>query len=220
MKKHIHILLAVVLMISGCALLPQPDKFLLDKSSSAPIEGLILSDYDLVDVPFDNEIVLLDGGRVSIKRPNITLSQIDMLVNISEGDGVRFMTRTDTRKYKDHPGIVFDWTKNGSYITENGKKIAFVDSIKASYNSNAKIVFHQDGDFYSIAVNCDTVIKARTNLPGSEFMIIETLKSKAVFSALNMDNIFGFDRETILGLEEDNVRTQEEKVIFNGNNPK
>lgn len=220
MKKHIYILFIISVLISSCGLLPKPDKFELDKHSPAPIEGLKLSDYDLVEVTADNEFILYDGGIASIKRPSITTSQVDFVVTLRQGNGLRFMSRTDTKKYKIQPGITFDWTMQGSSVYSNGVLLAKTDSIKASLNVPSKIFFHQDGDFFSIAVGCDTVIKARTNLPGSEFMIIESKNSQALISAVNMDNLFGFERETVLEVNEDEGRIKEERVIQGGNNPK
>ena len=210
----------ISVLAASCGLLPQPDKFKLDKTSSAPIEGVILSDIDLVDVTRDNELSILDGGIVSIKRPNITLSQIDFVTYLRDGDGLRFYTRTDNKKYRKEQGIMFEWTKSGSAVYQNGVKLASADSIKAAENHPSKIILLQDGDYFQITVDCDTVIKARTRLPGSEFLIIESVNSSSLISAINIDNIFGLTRDIILDTEIDNSVERKERVIDPGNNPR
>jgi len=212
-KYSIYFLLAVISF--GCALLPQPDRFKLDRKSSAPIEGYILSENNLVKVDYNNQIEIFNGGACSIKRPNITISGSVFTVTLRDGDGLRFSTRTDSRKYKDEPGIVFEWTKNGSKIYENDALVASVDSVKAVLDTPTNIELIQDGGYYAFIADCDTVIKSKTLLPSSEYIIIESINSNSKLSGIRFDHQYGFGRDIILEFDEEGNKVNKEKIQYN-----
>jgi len=224
MKKHrfiyIYYLPVLVLLVSiglfntGCGILPKPDQFQLYKTSSAPIDGFILSDITMAKATKDNELLLLPNGMVSLKRPNITHSSFSAITSFSSGDGLRFYFRTDRRKYESEPGLVFEFTKNGSIVYDNGVKVAETDTIKAVPGKKDKIIILSDADYFQITVECDTVYKGRTKLVSSEFVLIESINSNALLSAIYYDNIYGFNRDELLEITEESYRTREQKIIL------
>lgn len=206
--------LGLGLINMGCGILPKPDQFQLYKTSSAPIDGFIMSDINTVKLTKDNELLFLPNAMVSLKRANITHSLFSVLASLNSGNGLRFYFRTNKNKYSTEPGLVFEFTKNGSVVYDNGVKVAETDTVKVIPGKTAKLIVLSDADYFQITVECDTVYKGRTKLVSSEFVIIESINSNALLSAIYFDNIYGFNRDELLEITDESYRTREQKIIL------
>jgi hypothetical protein len=214
-KKFFFILFAFAgaIVIIACGLLPHPDTFKLEEGEAAPIEGFILSDINLVNKICDNEIHIHKNGACSIKRPDLTTNYFEFTVTMYSGDGLRVMTRKDRKKYKNQPGIFFEWTKDGSVVYENGKELARTNLLKAPVKSPVKISFINEGSYFLFIADCDTIVKGRTNLPESEYYILQSMNSELDLSGISFKQLYGFDRDQILEISDEEGKTREETII-------
>jgi hypothetical protein len=215
-RRFISVLFALVplLVLAACGLLPHPDTFRLDETSSAPMQGYILSDLSLVEKTFDNEIKIHKDGVCSIKRPDLTTNYFAFTAKMYSGKGLRVMTRTDRKKYQEEPGLVLEWTPDGSVVYENGKEIARADSVRAPLKSPVKLAFINEGSYFLFIADCDTIIKGRTALPESEYYILESMGSEFILSGMMFEQLYGFEREQILEFDDEGNKKREEKIII------
>lgn len=217
MKIKINIFLIItttILTIVSCGILPHPDTFKLNEVASPPIEGYKLSDYNLVIKTFDNEFKLYKGGICAIKREDITTNRLEFTIRFYSGNGLRIMTRTDKRKYKTEPGIVFDWTKKGVIFYENGKEIYSTNLFTAIDNYPIKMTLVNQANFYYVISDCDTIYKGKTELPSTEYFIFKSLNADMKITGISIEDLYGFDKEEVLDIDEEGNKHREETIII------
>jgi hypothetical protein len=216
-KKMIFaLILLTAVSVIGCGRLFHPDYFRLDEDSVTPIEVFILSDiYSVEKTFYDNEFLLHDGGIAAMKKPDETTNSLLFTVTLLSGEGIRLMFRTDTKKFRDEPGMLLEWTQNGCVVKENNKTIAKVDTVKAVVGSPVRISVINEGAHFSITADCDTIIKGTTQLPNTEYYLLESLQSESTISGIFFENLYGFQPEEII-LEDEKVKgkTREEIIII------
>jgi len=177
MNKNIIIILIIVSgIIYSCA----PDQFILNQRKREIINGLIISNIDSVEVIGDNAIQLYGGGHVAMRRSHMTQILADFTVKILQGDGLRFAIRSVSDNFENHPAIFFDYTIKGSKVFEKGKFETIIDSVKAKVNDIKRIKIMNYGKNLFITVDCDTIFNGRTELPATEYILIQALKSTNV----------------------------------------
>ncbi|GEM_PF-6272854 len=217
MRERILLLMLAsvgIIFISACSSMFHPDTFMLDEISASPIEAFILSDFHLVEKTYDNEFIIHRGGACSIKKIQLTTNNASFTVTLNSGNGLKIMTRTDNKKYQEEQGIALEWTKSGSTVYENDNIMAKVDSVKAIENFPVKISFINEGGYYLLLADCDTIYKGRTQLPESEFYIFEAMDADVKVSGISFEQLYGFEPEQMLEAEETGTREMEEKIII------
>jgi len=179
MKKISIILIFSISFMMSCS----PDRFTLNELEGITIYGLIMSGLETADKPdeFSNALHLLPNARIALAASYLTQSESRFTVEMTKGSGLKFSIRTISDNFDTHPRIQFLYDSFGSTIYENERKIIAVDSIKATAMDKKLIILSNYGDYYTITVDCDTVITGRTKLPATEYVIIETLDDTEVF---------------------------------------
>jgi hypothetical protein len=189
-KISLKYIILVIFILISCT----PDKFTLNNKSEYRIEGLIMSNLDCVEVDKDNAIMLHPGGRAALRTFDLTQLLADFSVNIYSGQGIRFAIRTVSKYYPNSPSLVFDYSLSGCKIIENDKIIGFNDSVKVKFKEPARIIIKNDGEFYSIKVDCKEVFKGFTKIPSTEYIILETLmESEAYVYGIKFANVIKED---------------------------
>ena len=218
MKKKIKtfILIAItIIAIVSCGILPHPDTFMLNETTSSPIEAFKLSDISLVNKTFDNEFKMHRGGICAIKSEYITTNKLEFTIRLYEGNGLRVMTRTDKRKYKTEPGIVFEWTKKGTSFYENGQKLYSTSQFEAIDNFPTKFSFINNAKYYYLITDCDTIYKGTTTLPSTEYFIFESLDAEMKITGISVEELYGFDiKDEIPDIDEQENKHNEETIII------
>jgi|DewCreStandDraft_4_1066084.scaffolds.fasta_scaffold00019_341 hypothetical protein len=185
--KMIVLLSFSALIYYSCA---PPDAFLLNRKEPVQIYGLIMSDLESVEQVRDNALYLLPGTMVALKVESITQLAADFTCELRDGEGITFAFRTISDNYEQQNKITFEYTTNGCIVRENNRLITKVDSIKAVPNEQKLIRILNEGKAYSITVDCDTVVKARTELCATEYVIIKSLKgTEAVLSGIDICDV-------------------------------
>lgn len=189
--KFIYIIITIVgfssILFYSCA---PPDAFILNRKEPVQIYGLIMSGLETVEQVRDNALYLLPDAMVALKAEEKTQLATDFTVELRDGDGIRFAFRTISDNYEKQNKITFDYTINGCLVKENEKIITKVDSIRAVLNDQKLIRILNEGNTYSITVDCDTVIKARTKLLATEYVIIKALnRTEAVLSGIDFADV-------------------------------
>lgn len=194
MKKYILFLLAVFLlgsckiMFNKIFLVPEFEFYLNEKDENNAIYCKKLSHFDLVKRTGYNALEILPGGSVAMCVGSLTQLHADFTVEIFEGDGLNFAFRTGRYQFENHPKIIFEYTTSGCIIKENETILAKVDSIKARLNEKFRVQIDNNGSLYNIVVDCDTVYKGRTDIPASEFVVVQSLySSSAQLSGIEFD---------------------------------
>ncbi len=204
---------AIALSLSGCsimnALLPQPDVFYINRWNFSGRFAVAhnMSALDSVQQIADNSLLLHSGATVAIASEKLTDFEGDFSITLSRGSGLRLATRTVEHFYATEKGIAFVYAANGSYIEENGKEIARIDSVRAVLGQQARILILNEGKKYSVQVGCDIIYRGETSLPSTEYVIAEPLPgTKAEIAAIDfypirMGRPYDINREKPWGSE-------------------
>lgn len=214
MKYFNKLTLISLIILNSCIFLPDPEHYMLDIKSPFPIEGFVLSGYASSGKVCDNQLYIDQNSTTAIKREGLTQFIFDATFTINKGDGIKFYLRNTYKSYNDISGIVFEYNQNGSKIFENGVLIAKVDSIKLQADSPTRIKIKQDGNYYDILVDCDTVIKATTKLVGTEYILMQSIQSNIDISGITLDEIHDFEYQLKLNPGYDNTAIREKKDII------
>lgn len=192
MKVLIFISL-IILSFSGC----HPDRFSLNRSDENRIEGFIMSpDFEKVEITADNEFVLYEDAMVSLRTLGLTQLLADFTVVLINGEGLTFYFRTVQNGFPEQPYIKFDYTTKGCSVSENGKLLVTVDSIKAKIKEPARVNIMNDGKLINITVDCDTVFYGRTDLNATEFVIVKSYEqSRALLSGIFFNDVITINEE-------------------------
>jgi hypothetical protein len=190
MSKIVIILILLFSVLISCS----PDRFTLNVNEEIAIYGLIMSGLESAEKPdeYSNALHLRSNARIALAAPYLTQFESRFTVEIKKGGGLKFSIRTISDNFDAHPRIQFLYDSFGSTIYENDRKIIAVDSIKATAMEKKLIRLSNYGDYYTITVDCDTVITGRTKLPATEYVIIETLDDTEIFiSGIKFAEIYG-----------------------------
>ncbi len=191
-------LLFLLASMAGC----HPDMFILNINRDYQIEGLNMSTLNSLEVVRDNGLLLHPGGLISLRSPLVTQVNADFTVELLKGEGLRFSFRTVSNDYPNRPAIKFDYTGKKCTVWENDKVISEVDTVKANYQGPSRIRIQNDGPLMNIMVDCDTVYYGKTDLPCTEYVIIEAMESAdAIIYGIDFSEITDI-RKTLNVLEQ------------------
>ncbi len=185
-------------IITICAIIAiscTPDQFHLNEDNEFPIDGLIMSDLNSVAKLKANEINISESGVAALRSVGLTQLHADLTTQLISGEGLSLYFRTVSNEYDNHPSIKFDYTTSGCKVFENNKLLAVVDSVKAKVGQYSRVHIRNDGVVYVITVDCDTVIKSRTYIPTTEYLILSSMKNSNVrISGINFDEEYYFGK--------------------------
>ncbi len=176
------------------SILPQPDVFYLNRWNISGQFAVAhnLSPLDSVSQTAENTLFLNSGSTVTISLEKITDFVSDFSVTLPRGGGIRLATRTVKRFYETEKGIAFVFTTNGSYIEENGREIARIDTIRAVPGLQTRLLIINEGKKYRVQVGCNVIFRGETDLPATEYIIAQPLpNSDAEIAGIDMYPIRG-----------------------------
>ncbi len=190
MKKIIITIAAAFFFgLTGCNLFI-PDEYMLNVDREFIVDGYIMSELDSVVQEQKNAIVIKPGGRTAMRSVELTQYTLEFTTEIRRGSGLNFYFRTTKHDFPAKKGIRFRYALDGCSALEDGVTIASVDSITASIGQAKKIQIKNDGVYYQIIADCDTVYSGRSEKPGTEWIIIETLDdTEAYLYGINFADI-------------------------------
>lgn len=172
-KSTIGFFLAIALpFLAGCAY-ERVDIFV----GSEVYSGTILSHYKDVEATRSG-LLLKPGARFAIKTTGMTqfLGQFD--VAILAGQGMNVYLRAATNEFDTTEGIQFRYATDGSAIRQP-------DGVTIPLNYNAEtdlqtLSFYNEASLVWIAAGCKRLYEEQTTLPGTEYLIFETLPNSTV----------------------------------------
>lgn len=191
LKMKINILkFSLILILLSCS----PDRFYLNQNLSyeEEIAAIKIGNIDSVEKIAKNSFALYSGGFVDLYCQEIPVTQLqaDFTVDIKEGEGLNFYFRTIADHFEKQQNINFEYSTNGCKVTEVGKLVVFVDTIKAQQNKQARIKIENYGNLYNIIIDCDTVYYGKTSLPATQHILIKPInKTNAIFSGVRFSNM-------------------------------
>lgn len=178
--------LTLAIVFSGCSIiesiLPHPDQFVLNRWNFAAQMLYVqnMSPIDSVEQTADNTLLLHSGSTAAIAADRLTDFAADFSITITRGTGVRLATRTVEHFYKEEKGIAFVYTTSGSFIEENEREVARIDSVRAIIGQQARIFIINEGKKYRVQVGCNVVYRGETSLPSTEYVIAQPLAASKV----------------------------------------
>jgi hypothetical protein len=179
--KAIRILsvLAIILLAIACN---DPYWFVLNnrESNAWLLHGYKMCDMDSVEVYADDAFYMRKNTMVSLHKVDMTQFEADFTITLTQGRGVNFYLRSVRHNFENHNQIKFEYNTDGCGIYENGDLVRQVDTVVAETNEAKRVIFKNFTHSYLILVDCDTVYYGRTNLPQSEYIIIESKKSTEI----------------------------------------
>jgi hypothetical protein len=139
--------------------------------------GTILSHYSDVESTRSG-LLLKPGARFAIKAESMTqlLGQFDVV--IVGGQGMNVYMRTAPYKFDTTRGVAFRYAVDGCTIrTETG--------VVKPLNFNAEteqqtLSFYNEADRVAVSVGCRKLYEDQSSLPGTEYLIFETLPGSTV----------------------------------------
>lgn len=187
------LIFSTILILASCT----PDRFYLNQNLpyEEEIAAIKIGNMDSVEKIAKNSFALYSGGFVDLycQEEPVTQLQADFTVDIKDGEGLDFYFRTIADHFENHKHINFQFSTNGCKVTEAGKLIVSVDSIKAQLNKLTRIKIENYGSLYNITVDCDTVYYGKSDLHATQHVLIKpinrtnTIIQGVKFSNMNSD---------------------------------
>lgn len=177
------ILLAAMLGLAGCQVANIPttmgkDYERVDIVAGDDIySGRILSDRHDVEVT-NSGIVLKPGARFAIKTLEVTEFAGQFEVAILSGRGMTAYLRTVPYGFDTTKGIAFRYAVDGCSI-----RLGDGRTIPLPYNAEVDqqiVTLYNEAARLSVGVGCNGLYEGETDLPGTEYVIFETLPESTV----------------------------------------
>lgn len=204
MKKTNIILSTISIMIlMACA----PDQYVLNHRDEMRLNGIIMSRLESVEKVADNALRLHPSAVTAMRYTGLTQFMADYSVKILKGSGMKFAFRTVSDTYPRDPSLVLAYTTDGYTVYENGRIVAKSDTVSAILNEPARIKIRNQGKMVKITIGCDLVYYAKTELPATEYVILETLEgTEAYIYGIEFADILESDDQEIWGYEDQTRR--------------
>jgi hypothetical protein len=139
--------------------------------------GTILSDYDNVEVT-RSAIILKPGARFAVRIEQVTQWLGQYEVKIDSGSGMIAYLRTVPHDFDGSQGIAFRYAVDGCSVRTSGGR-----TIPLAYNAETDpqtLSFYNEADRMTISAGCKEIYREDSDLPGTEFIIFETLPNSTV----------------------------------------
>ncbi len=199
MKPIIIILLSFMLTLFSCA----PDLYVLNRMDDMRLNGIILSRLGSVEKVAGNALMLHPSAVTAMRNQGLTQMMADYSVTILNGTGIKIAFRTVCDTYPREPSIVLAYTTEGYTVYENGTIVAKSDTVRAIPNRPARIRIRNQGKMVKVTIGCDLVYYGRTQLPATEFIILETMDdTDAYIYGIKFADILETDDPEIWGYED------------------
>ncbi len=150
--------------------------------------GRTMSHYKDVEVR-KSGILLKPGARFSVRNPDITQFLAQVEVTIVSGDGMTAYLRTVPHDFDTSKGIAFRYAVDGCSMRMPDGKV-----IPLEYNAQSEqqiLSLYNEASLVSVSVGCDRLVAQPTDIPGTDYVIFETLPGSTV--ELRSINYFGLD---------------------------
>jgi hypothetical protein len=139
--------------------------------------GRTLSHYTDVEVT-RNGIVLKPGARFAIETPDITQFLGQFEVAIVSGEGMTAYLRTVPHEFDTTKGVAFRYSTQGSYVRmPDGAMIPLPHNAE---NGQHMVSLYNEAALVSISVDCNRLFEEPTSVPGTAYVIFETLPGSTV----------------------------------------
>lgn len=146
-------------------------------------------DYDKIIILEDNNntIEMQDNALLSMKYSGDTQFNAELSLRCLSGQSIFLYLRTTESNFNHEKNIKIEINKEYSSVMDADGHIKRVDSIKLLDRQVQKLKIINDASIYTVMLDCDTIVSARTKLPSTEYLIFETLGSFHLFG-INFDS--------------------------------
>jgi len=147
-----------------------------------------------VSVITDDAIRIEENSKTSLRMYEVTQYEKTFILTKKSGDYFSIIERTSPLDLDTNRGLKFDFNQSGIKIYENNDLILEKSSYKIRNDLDYLFRFIQHGDYTTAIIDCDTIIKFKSNLPATEYTSFHTGEGSEL-------EIYSFD---VLDLEEKN----------------
>lgn len=181
--KKIILLILISLCINACHY-PIHELFYLNRGipETNTIVGYKIKNIDSIEKvsKYENVLLLKPGAFASLKSPNMTEFTADFTVKLIKGDGMNFYFRTNKDSFDKSKCMRLEVNKDGCRLFENNSQIGYYNSTKLLENEKFRIKIINNGKLANVFFDCVELCKYKTNLPLTEYMLVESLNSSTL----------------------------------------
>lgn len=157
-----------------------PYRFWIGEETTQPLQVWNRGPLHAVERLGQRTVRIHGAQRIALISPEHTEFRLALLVSGNDAsDGVRLRLRTTERDYTEHgqSGITLTLDRSGLAIIEGNRLLAITDTIRYRAGQSYRIAVEHDGQLVRIAVGCSLLGPYRTDLPATQYTLIESLGS-------------------------------------------
>jgi len=172
MKRGVPAAMLVLPLLAGC-MYERIDIY----TAGDIYNGEILSHHKDVETR-NGWIVLKPGARLAVRTAYGTQFLGQFQIAIAEGTGITAYLRTVAHEFDTTRGIAFRYATDGCYVRREDGGMVPLD-----YNAELgtqTVSLYNEADLVAVSVGCRRLYEEETSLPGTEYVIFETLPGSTV----------------------------------------
>lgn len=184
MKHYIYILI-ILFALSSCA----SDYYVLNKYRNVKLpalEGNRANNALKVSLIADDAVLIEENSNTSLRKVGVTQYEKKFILKRISGNSFSIIERSSPNINKPNDGLMMEFGDIGFSLYEKGKLIKRNSNFELKNNYDYLFNIRQDGDYTTLVVDCDTLMKYKSTLPSSEFTIFNTTETTAL-------EIYSFD---------------------------
>jgi hypothetical protein len=158
-----------------------PDRFLLNDESRLEQDVWNASYPQSVERVNESAMSLGSNSAAVVSCERCTQYKFEFIPSLREGTDMRVLFRTTETDYtKDNKrGIALTFSSTGLKISDNGREVASIDSVKLIERKAERIVIENFAQYYSVTLGCERIYYGTTSLLPSDAVVFETLNGTA-----------------------------------------
>ncbi|MCX8052089.1 MAG: hypothetical protein N3B17_09390 [Chlorobi bacterium] len=167
-----------------------PWRFWLGEGTTEPLQVWNRGSLDAVEKRGVRDVRIVGPTRIGLISPRHTEFRLVLYATGSAAtDGIRLRMRTTERDYAElsRGGIALTIDRSGVRIEEGTTVLAATDTLRFRAGDPIRIAIEHDGQQTRIAVGCSLFGPFRTQLPATEYTIVEPLGDES--SSLQISDV-------------------------------
>lgn len=122
----------------------------------------------------DDAIRIEENSKTSLRMYKVTQYEKTFILKSKSGNDFRITERSSPLDLDTNRGLKFDFTKTGISIYENNSLI--LEKSNYIIRNDLDYIFRliQHGDYTTAIIDCDTIIKFKSNLEATEYTSFQT----------------------------------------------
>jgi len=166
MKSFILIILS--LLVASCA----SDYYTMNKFRNVKLPSVVgyrANNPMSVSLITDDALLIEENSKTSLRKFDVTQYAKSFILKKKSGNDLIITGRTSPLDLDTTKGIKLVFSEIGINIFENEKLIGSKPNYRIQKDLEYIFRIIQDGDYYTTIIDCDTIIKFKSNIPATEY---------------------------------------------------